>query len=177
MSFNRAVTHRVAATALLMFVFAFTLPVAGLNENQRIEKRIGSHMVAVDARAREAAPCENPKSWIWGADQECPKKVLSLLSIKWANQNLLVPASAYLDLAALHSIAIEPANAGFSLKLEGGDAATSYTARLEFDGDPLRDQGVLRRRVVRHGEFPKLVWEETRYSFHPGTESEAPIRR
>ena len=36
---------------------------------------------------------------------------------------------------------------------------------------------MIQRRLVRHGEFPSQVWEETRYSLHAGAEPNPATRR
>lgn len=170
---------------LPLFLLALTLPVWGqtpanaklmasasqeLTGTQRVKKHVGGYPVVVVARIREGATCDNPEGWIWGVDQECPHRVLAQLRVAWGKHTVMVPASAYMDLTAVRSILVVAAAHGFAIELVGGDAATSYRAQLEFEGHPVKDGVLLRRRVVRSLEFSEEVWEETRYRFHPGTE-------
>jgi len=148
-----------------------------LEGKHELEKSIQGQFVVVTAYFVKEPVCHNPKSWLWGSDLQCPKQVIGSLAITWGEQELFIPASAYMDLAAVYHLAIEPASQGFTVNIRGGDASTSYRAVLEFEGVPVPDiAGVLKRRIVRSGEFPGDAWEETRYTFNTGAEPEPPIR-
>ena len=147
-----------------------------LQGEQRVEKRVGGHLIVVTARLRAVQQCDNPGSWVWGVDQECPHQAIVGLKVARDADTVFVPASAYMDLAGVRSLAIEPAGQGFRLVILGGDASTSYRATLAFGREARQGASVLQRRTVRSGEFPDDVWEETRYSFRSGLEPEPPIR-
>ena len=148
----------------------------GLEGEQKFSKRIGKNEVTVVARTRDGGRCSNPKDWVWGADQECPRKVIAALTVKMDKKAIFVPVSAYGDLANLGSIAVKPTRDGFEVDIGGGDAATSYSATLQFQRGSTAESTVLRTRTVRSGEFPDEDWEETRYHFSEPSEVEAPIR-
>jgi hypothetical protein len=54
------------------------------------------------------------------------------------------------------SIDLETKGKHLVLKIQGGDASTSYNAEIIFDS-------FVRRKIVRHMEFPCDVWDETTY--------------
>ena len=76
-------------------------------------------------------------------------------------KKILIPLSAYADLGNPTEVYLKklPSH-GFRLILQGGDAAGSYRAILDFKEDE-----IFHRKVVS-GEFPKEVWEETVFSFN-----------
>jgi hypothetical protein len=111
----------------------------------------------------EFPPCKVSSSWQWGAENSCPRTFVGALEVKAMGMPVFVPLSAFADLGNPRDVRIESRNRkGFAVILTGGDAATSYTATLEF-----RDN-LLSERVVRHGEFPDQSWEKTFYKFNVG---------
>jgi hypothetical protein len=142
-----------------------------LQGDYSVKGHVGEHDVVFTAHLNGlAGSCRNPESWVWGSDQECPEQFVSSVAVTWASRPIFVPASAYLDLASVRSATINPSKNGFTITLKGGDAATSYSAVLQFAGNPLGTGGFLAGRVVRSGEFPEDAWEETTYHFHGGGE-------
>lgn len=137
------------------------------------EITIRGSKISVVATTGSGGKCANASDWQWGADG-CPTTILYSLTVRRADQRLWVPVSAYLDLAEVTKLQIAPVGSGFEVKLFGGDAGTSYSAVLVFD--TIQDVTLLRRRVVRSGEFPAEAWEETTYSFNLGKEEEPPIK-
>jgi hypothetical protein len=113
------------------------------------------------ASAQESQPCKAASSWRWGAENTCPKTFISALEIKVGGKSIFVPISAFADLGNPRTVRIEPCKEKncFVVVVVGGDAATSYSVRLEFKNN------LLIKRIVRHGEFPKESWEETIYKF------------
>jgi hypothetical protein len=107
-------------------------------------------------------PCKAAASWIWGAENTCPDTVVGALEVKVAGEPIFVPLSAFADLGNPRSVRIESrkGKGRFAIILTGGDAATSYSATLEF-----RDN-LLSERVVRSGEFPDQAWGKTLYKFN-----------
>lgn len=99
------------------------------------------------------------QAWRWGSEFSAPRTSVGLIELYKDKERLFVPISAYIDLGNPKSAYVEPFGKGFRVVISGGEAATSYTATLVFEG------GVIRSRKVVHGEFPDSAWEETVYSF------------
>lgn len=110
----------------------------------------------------ESRPCKTASSWRWGAENSCPSTFVEALEVKVNDKLLFVPLSAFADLGNPRNVHIETRKEKdrFAVVLTGGDAATSYSATLEF-----RDN-FLSERMVRHGEFPSEAWEKTHYKFN-----------
>jgi hypothetical protein len=131
----------------------------------------------VHLKIREGQQCTNPEAWQWGSEQSCPRKVAAALTVQWGSQRVFVPVSAYVDLAGVRSVSVTATPNGFSVHLDGGDAATSYRAVLEFEGDPGKGGVALRRREVRSVAFQDEVWEITQYHNHASFgDAEPPLR-
>lgn len=101
------------------------------------------------------------KGYRWGGeDLAPPRTVVYQLSVTESGDDVFVPLSAFADLGNPRTMEVKATRRGFDLAITGGDAATSYRAALTFE------QRNLVSRTVRHGEFPEVAWEETRYSFN-----------
>lgn len=111
---------------------------------------------------RTTGDCPGANSWRWGSEQACPEQRISSFEVGYQRQAVFIPYSAFADLGNPTSIAIERGSAGgtYSIKIAGGEAATSYNVILKFKA------GLLLEKVVRHGEFPKNAWEKTLYKFN-----------
>jgi hypothetical protein len=97
---------------------------------------------------------------LWGGDVgEPPQTVVRSIQIIQNRKAILVPLSAYSDLGDVKFASIEPAKEGFTLRVHGGNTATSYDVTFAFS------QGYLRTRTVRNREFPDERWEKTQFSF------------
>lgn len=70
---------------------------------------------------------------------------------------LTVPIGVFCDVADLHYAHLAVGQRTSVLKLEGGDASTSYTEKVYFD------QKMIKRKTVAPGEFPDQLLEDTRY--------------
>ena len=102
------------------------------------------------------------KAYMWGGDEASPpKKIIKVITVLRNGQTIFIPLSAYADLGDPRKIILAklPAH-GFRLIINGGDAAGSYGAMLDF-----KKSDIFHRKVVS-GEFPKQVWEETTFSFN-----------
>jgi hypothetical protein len=120
----------------------------------------------------EFLPYNVPSSWRWGSENSCPKAFVGALEVKVMGMPVFVPLSAFADLGNPRDVRIESHNGNeFVVILTGGDAASSYTASLEF-----RDN-LLSERMVRHGEFPDQSWERTLFKFNIGESYEPPIKK
>ena len=109
----------------------------------------------------ESFECKAASSWRWGAENKCPGSYISSMVVNIDNNPVFIPLSAFADLGNPREVRIETyTEKRFAIILIGGDAATSYTARLYFSN------GLLIERMVSHGEFPDDAWEKTRYKFN-----------
>ena len=70
---------------------------------------------------------------------------------------LIVPIGVFCDVADLHYADLAVGQQASVLKLEGGDASTSYTEKVYFD------LKMVNRKTVAPGEFPDQLLEDTRY--------------
>jgi hypothetical protein len=99
-------------------------------------------------------------SLLWGGDVgELPQQVVISIEVYDGDQIIFVPLSAYGDLGDVKLASLDPTARGVALNLHGGAAATSYDAKLSFEG------GYLVSRTVALREFPQQRREETNYSF------------
>lgn len=97
---------------------------------------------------------------LWGGDVDVlPQQVVSAVEVSDGDQMIFVPLSAYGDLGDVKLASLDPTARGFTLNLHGGATATSYDAKLSFEG------GFLVSRSVAAREFPQQVREQTNYSF------------
>ena len=109
----------------------------------------------------DSLECKSASSWRWGAENKCPNFYISEMLVSNDDENILIPLSAFADLGNPKAVKIESHSKNvFSVVVIGGDAATSYTARLKFN------KNVLIERVVRHGEFSDEAREKTQYKFN-----------
>jgi hypothetical protein len=97
----------------------------------------------------------------WGTDSTSPNEVVSDLRVTVAGEEVAIPFSAFSDLAEPRVIRVADTATGFSLEIEGSDAAGAYHATLQFVGNKIA------RRRVASGEFPDERWDEFVYSFVP----------
>jgi hypothetical protein len=84
--------------------------------------------------------------------------VVRAMKITIGDHALWVARSSFADLLQVRTVELQVARGGGSVIIRGGDASTSFEARIEFD-----DKGVTRRRIL--GE-ERLVTEETVYLRH-----------
>ncbi len=98
----------------------------------------------------------------WGADEYVPpKRIITDLNIKYGGKEVFVPLSVYSDLTSSRKYSIQTIKNGFYLIIVGGDAGVSYKAEI------IAGVRNVKKRTVRHGEFPDESWEETVYSIVP----------
>jgi hypothetical protein len=110
------------------------------------------------AQVTEAYPYKG--AFLWGGDVgELPGSVVISIHVFADDKNILVPLSAYSDLGDVHYASLEASDKGFSLNLHGGETATGYDAKLEFEN------GHLVSRDIESREFPQQVKETTKYLF------------
>jgi len=153
----------------LLFLMVWPYAVSASNGASTTDKELFAEVGRVSVRVSvtllpASQPCEAAASWRWGAENTCPRSVVGAVEVKVSGGSIFVPLSAFGDLGNPRSARIESrkGKGRFAVVLAGGDAATSYTATLEF-----RDN-LLSERLVRHGEFPDQSWENTLYKFNIG---------
>jgi len=142
-----------------------TLQANAAQSDKELFEKFGHVEVRVSvANVQESQPCKAAASWRWGAENRCPKTLISTLEVKADDKSIFVPISAFADLGNPRTVTIEPGKDKdrFAVVIVGGDAAISYSARLEFKNN------FLTKRLVMHGEFPAESWEETIYKFKRG---------
>jgi hypothetical protein len=153
------------AMVLIAVIAGASLTDATGEQSQRAEGKFNGRSVVAAVRLSDPARCANPESWSWGADQQCPRSAVSLLTVECESKSVFIPVSAYADLAAVSSVKLLQASHGFKLEIRGGDAASSYNAVLEFVWNQKTSLAQLRRRVVRNNEFPDEAYEATDYKY------------
>ncbi len=149
------------AIILLGSFSSFSAPAAVYDKE--ISTELGQVSVKVFVKSLpKSQPCDAASSWRWGAENACPRTIIGSVTIKAFGKSLFVPLSAFADLGNPRTVKIESRKEkeSFVVILAGGDAATSYSAMLEFRNN------LLSERVVRHGEFPDEAWEKTIYKFN-----------
>lgn len=106
--------------------------------------------------------CLSAESWWWGAEQSCPSVRIAALEVKFRGKAVFIPFSAFSDLGNPHKVSIARTNSAeeYIVRIDGGDAADSYTAVLRFKSS------LLLERKVASGEFPDDAWEQTIYKFN-----------
>jgi hypothetical protein len=97
--------------------------------------------------------------WRWGAEGNNPKQIVSKIEVEVNGHQVFVPISSYLDLGNPRAISGMVKNKELALVIKGGEAATSYEARLKVG-----NEAVKHRKVVS-GEFSKESTEETTYRY------------
>jgi hypothetical protein len=132
------------------------------NEKAATLREGGVRLLVNVGQSRADEECRSANSWRWGVEQACPAKIISSITLEFRGKQVFVPYSAFSDLGNPASISVEldPTGNKYSIKILGGDAATSYVALLKFKSD------VLLEKIVRHGEFPDGAWEKTVYKFN-----------
>jgi hypothetical protein len=104
---------------------------------------------------------------LWGGDVGVlPLEVVGSIEVYDGDQMIFVPLSAYGDLGDVKLASVDPTARGFALNLHGGATASSYDAKLSFEG------GYLVSRSVASREFPQQVREQTSYLFLKRTGNE-----
>jgi len=108
------------------------------------------------------APCIfDVSAYGWGVENACPSEIVSSVIVEQGALRQIVPLSAFADLAMPRSIKLSGVSPkSFTLAIVGGEAATSYTAFLKFNGIALVT------RKVESGEFPKDSNETSTYRFN-----------
>lgn len=102
------------------------------------------------------------RAYMWGGDEDSsPQHIIETISIFRNGKLIYIPMSAFSDLGNPAKILLKRLSSdSFRLVINGGDAAGSYSAILDFRGNE-----IYRRKVISN-EFPKEVWEETKFSFN-----------
>lgn len=160
----------IIALLILLVILSCQAHLQGISPNS--DKELSSTLGPVNVKVLVSSypnsqPCKASSSWRWGAENACPKTFISALEITAGGKALFVPLSAFVDLGNPRAVQIylRKGKGSFAVVLTGGDAATSYSATLEFQSDHLNI------REVHHGEFPSEAWERTHYKFNIGNQN------
>lgn len=110
----------------------------------------------------QSGSCLAASSWLWGAENECPKTFIGAIEVKVNDTPVFVSLSAFADLGNPRTVQIKQSKKKdrFSVVIIGGELVNSYTASLEFRNN------LLHERVVRSGEFPDEAYEKTFYKYN-----------
>ena len=102
------------------------------------------------------------QSYEWGAEGACPKKYIQSLEIKNGLHDLFVPISVFSDLGNPTKVTLNKLTKlnQYVAVIEGGDAGSSYRAKIIFNKDRLL------QRSVESRSFPKEANETTIYKFN-----------
>lgn len=84
--------------------------------------------------------------------------VVQSLKVQVSGTEIVVPHSAYADLAWVAHAKLKVAKPRSTLTISGGDASESYSAKIEFDGKAVR-----LRRLYGNEYSETLPTEETKY--------------
>ena len=139
---------------------AWAQPVSGTGRILKAE--LPSLKVTAVVHVLNGAPCLfDVSAYGWGVENSCPTEIIRAVIVKQAGLRQIVPLSAFADLAAPRSVKVlGNGSKNFTLVIVGGEASTSYSAHLKFDGSALVS------RKVESGEFPKESNEMTTYKFN-----------
>jgi hypothetical protein len=86
-----------------------------------------------------------------------PCSIVDWIGISIDGKKVIVPRSAFADLADLNDADIKVTKSGWIIDLGGGDGAESYIVHIYFDTNSVK------RRTVFSGMDPESVLEETTY--------------
>jgi len=119
--------------------------------------------VAVSVEPSRAGRCYfSESSFVWGAEDSCPRHYIREMSINIEGRPTFVPLSVFSDLGNPTQVSVRRGKdrSQFVIDLHGGDAATSYLAFIS-----VRNGEVASRRVVSK-TFPKEAYEVTQYRWN-----------
>ena len=135
---------------------------AGDHSRKNLSASLAEAKASAAVTVARGLPCIfDPQAYGWGAENRCPDAVITAVVVEQGGRRLIVPLSAFADLANPHSISLAGKNPrSFSLRISGGDAATAYRAVLQFNAT-----GLVSRRV-ESGEFPRESNEVTTYRYN-----------
>ena len=138
----------------VLYVHAQTLTISAIENNITILCDVGL--------TKNSSAFKMKTKWNgWGEELKLPIYFIENLKVKYKNESLYIPMSAYVGLGNPSSIKIVIKKEGsFNVEIYGGDASTSYMVTLIFENN------YLKKRIVRHQEFPESSWEITEYHFN-----------
>lgn len=95
---------------------------------------------------------------LWGSYGRKPALVVSSFLAKSNGDDILVPFSAFSDLAEPSTVALRSSGRDVDVEISGGEGGDSYTAIITFENG----SHIVRRRVASR-VMPKDAFEETKY--------------
>ena len=96
----------------------------------------------------------------WGANKDAITNRINTINVLNNKKNVIIPFSAYSDLANIVSVTLSGDRMKFIITIIGGDASSSFTASICFN------ECYIVSRKVKLNEFPDDRYEETKYSFN-----------
>jgi hypothetical protein len=145
----------------LTLLQACSTPVGQRRLSAQIDKP-GIGVIAAELVVSPALTSANATRVVWwGTDLTPPNEVVVDLRVTVAGEEAVIPFSAFSDLAEPRVLRVLDTATGFSLEIEGSDAAGAYRATVDFVGNRIA------RRHVASREFPDEAWDEFVYSFVP----------
>lgn len=153
--------------AILIVFFLEASFAGGLNPESVVKTAdlvIGRNDLAQASVSIVDLPQNSPyaNAFMWGGDETTsPRKIIQSIHVLRSGKPIFIPLSTYGDLGNPSAVQLKKLpSKDFQLIINGGDAAGSYSAVLNFKG------GEISSRTVTSGEFPKEVWEKTVFSFN-----------
>ncbi len=127
--------------------------VASASGNLKVQVKIKTHEVQI-GKPSDARPAVIESNCTYS---KYPCSIVDWLDITVNGTALFVPRSAFCSLADLNKAEVKVSKKGWILRLDGGDGAESFIAKIEFDATQVQ------RRTLAGGESADQLSEETRY--------------
>lgn len=131
----------------------------------KLESKYGNSTLIIEVRTQKFSNFPYRETLMWGGylvepHNSHPKMFVASFTIEAGKKDIVLPLSAFADLADPYTISIEKKSKnGFDIKLLGSETSEAYEALFHFEGDHLK------LRKVKNLEFPDEAWEETVYSW------------
>jgi len=149
---------------VLMLCFALLQSCSTASAQRQLSaqvNKLGVGVIAAELVVSKPYSNIGPRAMWWGTDLTEPNEVVTDLRITVAGEEIVIPFSAFSDLAEPRAVRIIETTMGFSLDIDGSNSAGAYRATLEFVGNRIA------RRHVASRAFPNERWDEFVYSFVP----------
>lgn len=164
-------TRNMSVLPILMFsVLINTLLISNMmipkqSKKSTLAEDKGEYRVVLTLERRQMKDFTDSNRW-WGtAFQKYPKMVTDMRVYR-KKKEIVLPGSAFSDLAYIFDIGIKPQKDGCVITLYGADAGNSYLAKLTIKNGEL----VQREVHLDGGGSPAWNWEKTIYHGLPAYE-------
>ena len=165
---------QILAVCLMLILSPNVFQVVGQDKNKSVKKNVDERLELkgyfADGRRYRLVLIESQyKSKIrddgsfWGRDGGIPNRIVSLISLQINEEEVWLPRKSYADLCELShsSVTVRLINNKILIRVEGGDAGGSFTAK--FFIQKYKQAYRLSERIINHGENPNEIWERTIY--------------